>query len=164
MLASSNHLVFAGAPPAVSEATDMASRPPDYDPSRYPPYVPPEAGYASTPAPAGEPPFAPLSPEQAKAAFAELVDPFAPVVSGLAIFSAITAIVFATLLPVVGQIISITLGAQALRRIKRSDGAVIGRRLAYFGIVFSVLCLLGYLALFALIVYGALDLAALGAS
>jgi hypothetical protein len=141
----------------------MSSRPPEYDPSQYPPYVPPEA--SRTPAPLSDaPPFAPLSPEQAQAAFAELVDPFAPVVSGLAIFSVITALVFATLLPVFGQIISITLGARALRRIKRSDGAVIGSRLAYFGIIFSVLCLLGYLALFALIVYGVLSLGALGAS
>jgi hypothetical protein len=141
----------------------MSSRPPEYDPSQYPPYVPPEA--SRTPAPLSDaPPFAPLSPEQAQAAFAELVDPFAPVVSGLAIFSVITALVFATLLPVFGQIISIILGARALRRIKASDGAIIGRRLAWFGIIFSVLCLLGYLALFALIVYGVLSLGALGAS
>jgi hypothetical protein len=68
------------------------------------------------------------------------------------------------LLPVFGQVISITLGARALRRIKASDGAIIGRRLAWFGIIFSVLCLLGYLALFALIVYGVLSLGALGTS
>jgi|SRR5690349_8670072 hypothetical protein len=145
----------------------MASRPPEYDPSQYPPYVPPEASRASAPlsAPLSDaPPFAPLSPEQAQASFAELVDPFAPVVSGLAIFSVITAVVFATLLPVFGQVISITLGARALRRIKASDGAIIGRRLAWFGIIFSVLCLLGYLALFALIVYGVLSLGALGTS
>src|SRR5215472_17054639 len=113
----------------------MASRPPEYDPAQYPPYVPPEASRTSAP-PSEAPPYAPLSPEQAQAAFAELVDPFAPVVSGLAIFSVITAVVFATLLPVVRQVISITLGALALRRIKASDGAVIGRRLAWFGIIF----------------------------
>jgi hypothetical protein len=141
----------------------MSSRPPEYDPAQYAPYVPPEASQTSA-LPPDAPPFAPLSPEQAQAAFAELVDPFAPVVSGLAIFSVITAIVFATLLPVVGQIISITLGARALRRIKASDGAIIGHRLAWFGIIFSVLCLLGYFALFALIVYGVLSLGALGAS
>jgi hypothetical protein len=141
----------------------MSSRPPEYDPSQYVPYVPPEASRA--PAPLSDtPPFAPLSPEQAQAAFAELVDPFAPIVSGLAIFSVITALVFATLLPVFGQIISITLGARALRRIKRSDGAIIGRGLALFGIIFSLLCLAGYLALFALIVYGVLSLSSLGAS
>jgi hypothetical protein len=141
----------------------MSSRPPEYDPSQYPPYVPPEASPASAPL-SDAPPFAPLSPEQAQAAFAELVDPFAPVVSGLAIFSVITALIFATLLPVFGQVISIILGARALRRIKASDGAIIGRRLAWFGIIFSVLCLLGYLALFALIVYGVLSLGALGSS
>ncbi|HEY7022549.1 MAG TPA: DUF4190 domain-containing protein [Ktedonobacterales bacterium] len=145
----------------------MASRPPEYDPSQYPPYVPPEASQSSAQLSASlsdAPPFAPLSPEQAQASFAELVDPFAPVVSAQAIFSVITAIVFATLLPVFGQIISIILGARALRRIKASDGSIIGRRLAWFGIIFSVLCLLGYLALFALIVYGVLSLGALGAS
>ena len=141
----------------------MSSRPPEYDPSHYPPYVPPEASQASASL-SDAPPFAPLTPEQAQAAFAELVDPFAPVVSGLAIFSVITALVFATLLPVFGQVISITLGARALRRIKASDGAIIGRRLAWFGIIFSVLCLLGYLALIALIVYGVWSLSALGAS
>jgi hypothetical protein len=141
----------------------MSSRPPEYDPSQYPPYVPPEASPASAPL-SDAPPFAPLSPEQAQAAFAELVDPFAPVVSGLAIFSVITALVFSTLLPVFGQVISIILGARALRRIKASDGAIIGRRLAWFGIIFSVLCLFGYLALFALIVYGVLSLGALGSS
>ena len=141
----------------------MSSRPPEYDPSQYPPYVPPEASPASAPL-SDALPFAPLSPEQAQAAFAELVDPFAPVVSGLAIFSVITALIFATLLPVFGQVISIILGARALRRIKASDGAIIGRRLAWFGIIFSVLCLFGYLALFALIVYGVLGLGALGSS
>src|SRR5215831_19417405 len=141
----------------------MSSRPPEYDPAQYSPYVPPEASRASAPL-ADAPPFAPLSPEQAQAAFAELVDPFAPIVSGLAIFSVITALVFATLLPVFGQVISITLGARALRRIKASDGAIIGRRLAWFGIIFSVLCLLGYLALIALIVYGVWSLGRLGAS
>jgi hypothetical protein len=141
----------------------MSSRPPEYDPSQYPPYVPPEASPASAPL-SDAPPFAPLSPEQAQAAFAELVDPFAPIVSGLAILSVITALIFATLLPVFGQVISIILGARALRRIKASDGAIIGRRLAWFGIIFSVLCLLGYLALFALIVYGVLSLGALGSS
>jgi hypothetical protein len=145
----------------------MSSRPPEYDPSQYPPYVPPEASRASAPlsdAPPDAPPFAPLSPEQAQAAFAELVDPFAPVVSAQAIFSVIFAIVGATLLPVFAQIISIILGARALRRIKASDGAIIGRRLAWFGIIFSALCLLGYLALIALIIYGVLSLGALGAS
>jgi hypothetical protein len=141
----------------------MSSPPPEYDPSQYPPYVPPEASPASAPL-SDALPFAPLSPEQAQAAFAELVDPFAPVVSGLAIFSVITALIFATLLPVFGQVISIILGARALRRIKASDGAIIGRRLAWFGIIFSVLCLFGYLALFALIVYGVLSLGALGSS
>jgi hypothetical protein len=110
------------------------------------------------------PPFAPLSHTQAQAAFAELVDPFAPVVSAQAIFSVIFAILGATLLPVAAQILSITLGVRALRRIKRSDGAIIGRRLAYFGIVFSVLCLVAYLALFALIIYGAWSFSALLAS
>ena len=141
----------------------MSSRPPPYDPSQYPPYVPPEASQA--PAPLSDaPPFAPLSPQQAQAAFAELVDPFAPVVSAQAIFSVIFAIVGATLLPVFAQVVSITLGVRALRRIKRSDGAIIGRRLAWFGILFSALCLFGYLALFALIVYGVLSLGSLGAS
>jgi len=141
----------------------MSSRPPSYDPSQYPPYVPPEARHATAP-PDGDPygdPFGLLSPEQAKAAFAELVDPFAPVVSAQAIFSVIFAVIGATLLPVFAQIISITLGVRALGRIKRSDGAIIGRRLAYFGIIFSLLCLLGYLALFALIVYGVLSLGGL---
>ena len=108
----------------------MSSRPPEYNPSQYPPYVPPEASQASAPL-SDAPPFAPLSPEQAKAAFAELVDPFAPVVSAQAIFSVIFAIVGATLLPVFAQVVSILLGARALRRIKRSDGAIIGRRLAW---------------------------------
>src|SRR5262249_24915779 len=140
-----------------------------YDPSRYPPYVPPEARQAPSPdaqpdAPPFAPPFAPLSPEQAQAACAELEDPFAPVVSGQAIFSVIFAIVGATLLPVFAQVVSITLGARALRRIKRSDGAIIGRRLAWFGIIFSALCLLGYLALFALLVYGVLSLGSFGAA
>src|SRR5262249_23615404 len=138
-----------------------------YDPSQYPPYVPPEARSTTAPAPPDGPPFAPLSPEQAQAAFAELVDPFAPVVSAQAIFSAIVAIVGATLLPVAAQILTITLGVRALRRIKRSDGAIIGRRLAYFGIIFSVFCLFGYLALVALvalIVYGAWSFSALLAS
>src|SRR5690348_2184212 len=132
-----------------------SSRPPEYDPSLYPPYVPPEARRAAAPpSPEGPdaPPFAPLSPQQAQAAFAELVDPFAPVVSGQAIFSVIFAVVGATLLPVFAQIVSIALGVRALRRIKRSDGAIIGRGLALFGIIFSLLCLAGYLALFALIV------------
>lgn len=141
----------------------MSSRPPEYDPSQYPPYVPPEASQASAPL-SDAPPFAPLSPEQAQAAFAELVDPFAPVVSAQAIFSVIFAIVGATLLPVFAQVISITLGALALRRIKASDGSIIGRRLAWFGIIFSALCLFGYLALIALIIYGVLSLGALGAS
>ena len=137
-----------------------SSRPPQYDPSQYPPYVPPEASRASAPLPEASdaPPFAPLSPQQAQAAFAELVDPFAPVVSAQAIFSVVFAIGGATLLPVFAQIVSITLGARALRRIKRSDGAIIGRGLALFGIIFSLLCLAGYLALFALIVYGVLAL------
>jgi hypothetical protein len=129
--------------------------------------VPPEARRATAPpSPEGPdaPPFAPLSPQQAQAAFAELVDPFAPVVSAQAIFSVITALVFATLLPVFGQIISVTLGVRALRRIKASDGSIIGRGLAWFGIIFSLLCLAGYLALFALIVYGVLSLSSLGAS
>jgi hypothetical protein len=139
----------------------MASRPPEYDPSQYPPYVPPEARSAAAPVTPESPPFAPLSPQQAQAAFAELVDPFAPVVSAQAIFSTIFAIIGATLLPVAAQILSITLGVRALRRIKRSDGAIIGRRLAYFGIIFSLLCLFGYLALFALIIYGFLNLGAL---
>lgn len=146
----------------------MSSRPPQYDPSQYPPYVPPdahpEAGRATAPPPPEESPFAPLSPEQAKAAFAELVDPFAPVVSAQAIFSVIFAVVGATLLPVFAQIVSIILGVRALRRIKASDGALIGRGLARFGIIFSMLCLFAYLALFALIVYGVLSLGALGAS
>ncbi|HEY7094643.1 MAG TPA: DUF4190 domain-containing protein [Ktedonobacterales bacterium] len=141
----------------------MSSRPPEYDPSQYPPYVPPEASRVSAQL-SDAPPFAPLSPEQAQAAFAELVDPFAPVVSAQAIFSVIFAIVGATLLPVFAQVISIILGARALRRIKASDGAIIGRRLAWFGIIFSALCLLGYLALIALIIYGVLSLGALGAS
>jgi hypothetical protein len=138
----------------------MSSRPPRYDPSQYPPYVPPEASRTSAQPPDGEP-FGLLSPEQAKAAFAELVDPFAPVVSAQAIFSVIFAVIGATLLPVFAQILSIILGVRALQRIKRSDGAIIGRRLAYFGIIFSLLCLLGYLALFALIVYGVLSLGGL---
>jgi hypothetical protein len=149
----------------------MSSGPPQYDPSQYPPYVPPEASRAPAPLPDAPPdaqfdapPFAPLSPQQAQAAFAELVDPFAPVVSAQAIFSVIFAIVGATLLPVFAQIVSITLGARALRRIKRSDGAIIGRRLAWFGILFSALCLLGYLALFALLVYGVLSLSSFGAA
>jgi hypothetical protein len=141
----------------------MSSRRPEYNPSQYPPYVPPEASQASAPL-SDAPPFAPLSPEQAKAAFAELVDPFAPVVSAQAIFSVIFAIVGATLLPIFAQVISITLGARALRRIKASDGSIIGRRLAWFGIIFSALCLFGYLALIALIIYGVLSLGALGAS
>jgi hypothetical protein len=150
---------------------DMASRPPQYDPSQYPPYVPPEARRATappspSPSPEGPdaPPFAPLSPQQAQAAFAELVDPFAPVVSAQAIFSVIFAVVGATLLPVFAQIVSIALGVRALKRIKRSDGAIIGRGLALFGIIFSLLCLFAYLALFALIVYGVLSLSSLGAS
>lgn len=142
----------------------MSARPPEYDPSRYPPYVPPEARRASAPPTPEGPRFAPLSTEEAKAAFAELVDPFAPVISGQAIFSVIFAVVGATLLPVVAQIVSIALGVRALRRIKRSDGAIIGRRLAYFGIIFSSLCLAGYLALLALIIYGTLNLGALFAS
>ena len=144
-----------------------SSRPPQYDPSQYPPYVPPEARRATAlPSPEGPdaPPFAPLSPQQAQAAFAELVDPFAPVVSAQAIFSVIFAIVGATLLPIFAQLVSITLGARALRRIKRSDGAIIGRGLALFGIIFSLLCLFAYLALFALIVYGVFSLGSLGAS
>jgi hypothetical protein len=146
---------------------DMSSsRPPQYDPSQYPPYVPPEASRTSEPLSEGTdaPPFAPLSPQQAQAAFAELVDPFAPVVSAQAIFSVIFAVIGATLLPVFAQIVSIALGVRALRRIKRSDGAIIGRGLALFGIIFSLLCLAGYLALFALIVYGVLSLGSLGAS
>jgi hypothetical protein len=144
----------------------MSSRPPQYDPSHYPPYVPPEASRASAPLSEGidAPPFAPLSPQQAQAAFAELVDPFAPVVSAQAIFSVIFAVIGATLLPIFAQIVSIILGVRALRRIKRSDGAIIGRGLALFGIIFSLLCLAGYLALFALIVYGVLGLGSLGAS
>jgi hypothetical protein len=148
----------------VGEATDMASRPPEYDPAQYPPYIPPEAQNSAASAASESPPFAPLSHTQAQAAFAELVDPFAPVVSAQAIFSVIFAILGATLLPVAAQILSITLGVRALRRIKRSDGAIIGRRLAYFGIVFSVLCLFAYLALFALIIYGAWSFSALLAS
>jgi hypothetical protein len=144
-----------------------SSRPPQYDPSQYPPYVPPEARRATAP-PSPErpdaPPFAPLSPQQAQAAFAELVDPFAPVVSAQAIFSVIFAVVGATLLPVFAQIVSITLGARALRRIRASDGSIIGRGLAWFGIIFSLLCLFAYLALFALIVYGVLSLGSLDAS
>jgi hypothetical protein len=126
------------------EAADMSSRPPQYDPSQYPPYVPPEASQASAPLP-DAPPFAPLSPEQA-------------------IFSVIFAVIGATLLPIFAQIVSITLGARALRRIKASDGSIIGRRLAWFGIIFSALCLFGYLALIALIIYGVLSLGTLGAS
>jgi hypothetical protein len=139
----------------------MASRPPqypEYDPSRYPPYVPPEARRQTAPPVPEAPPYAPLSPEQAQAAFTELVDPFAPVVSGLAILSVIFAVIGATLLPVLAQLLSIALGVRALGRIKRSDGAIIGRRLAWFGIIFSLLCLFGYLALFALIIIGALAL------
>ena len=142
----------------------MSSRLPQYDPSQYPPYVPPEAGRTTAPqAPEGDPSGL-LSPQQAQAAFAELVDPFAPVVSAQAIFSVIFAIVGATLLPVFAQIASIILGARALRRIKRSDGSIIGRGLAWFGIIFSIVCLFGYLALFALIVYGVLSLGSLGSS
>ena len=144
----------------------MSSRPPEYDPSQYPPYVPPEAtpGRATARHCQMHHPSRRLSPEQAKAAFAELVDPFAPVVSAQAIFSVIFAVVGATLLPVFAQIVSIILGVRALRRIKASDGALIGRGLARFGIIFSMLCLFAYLALFALIVYGVLSLGALGAS
>jgi hypothetical protein len=156
--------MFAGALSAICEATDMASRPPGYDPSQYPPYVPPEASRAAAPPPPEGAPFAPLSPEQAKAAFAELVDPFAPVVSAQAIFSAIFAILGATLVPVLAQTVSIILGVRALRRIKASDGSIIGRGLAWFGIIFSALCLLAYLAFFALIIYGVLSLGAFGAS
>jgi hypothetical protein len=142
----------------------MSSRPPEYDPSQYPPYVPPEARSATAPAASESPPFAPLSPEQAQAAFAELVDPFAPVISAQAIFSVIFAILGMTLLPFVAQILSITLGVRALRRIKRSDGSIIGRWLAHFGIIFSVLFLVVDLALLALIIYGALSFPALFAS
>ena len=143
----------------------MSARPPQYDPSQYPPYVPLEASRASAPpSPEVAPPFAPLSPERAQATFAELVDPFAPVVSAQAIFSVIFAVVGATLLPVFAQIMSVTLGVRALRRIKASDGSIIGRGLAWFGIIFSMLCLFVYLALFALIVYGVLSLGSLGAS
>jgi|GEM_PF-4864437 len=102
--------------------------------------------------------MAPLSPEQAQAAFAELVDPFAPIVSGQAIASLLIAIIGATLLPVAAQILSIFLGVRALQRISRSDGAVVGRGLAIFAIIFSCVCLAGYLALIALIILGALAL------
>jgi hypothetical protein len=136
----------------------MSARPPNYDPSQYPPYVPPDVARQTAPPTPEGPGMAPLSPAQAQAAFAELVDPFAPIVSGQAIASLLIAIIGATLLPVVAQILSIFLGVRALQRIRRSDGAVVGRGLAIFAIIFSCVCLAGYLALIALIILGALAL------
>jgi hypothetical protein len=139
----------------------VSTHPPGYDPSKRPPYIPPEARRPTAPPTPEGPRFAPLSPEQAQAAFAELVDPFAPVVSGQAIASFLIAIICATLLPILAQVLSIYLGARALKRIKRSDGAIVGRGLALFGIIFSCLCLAGYLTLIALIIYGTLSFGAL---
>jgi multidrug efflux pump subunit AcrB len=78
----------------------------------------------------------------------ELVDPFAPTIAASAIVSLVFALLGLSLLPVLGQLVSIIAGHHALSRIKRSDGAVQGRGLALAGLWVSYIALaLGALAL-----------------